>query len=171
MLAQRDHGGTLTIGNSTVTISNNPDTVDLGAYSNSGLGIFGVEPIVTPTNGQVFGGPAQNVPGGLLGLTGIVNLSLHDVTASIELAGPMTPATVVDPTATTAFFCGGGPLDSCDDGPSPYSVVTVPVKIQLNNSVLGPNCYIGSNSDPIVSNLVETPDGQPPGFWGRQVCP
>ena len=35
-------GGQLTIGNSIVTISNNPDTVDLGAYSNSGLGIFGV---------------------------------------------------------------------------------------------------------------------------------
>ena len=65
-------GGTLTIGNSTVTISNNPDTVDLGAYNTSGLGLFGVEVIVTPTNGQIFGGPAQVVPGGLLGLTGIL---------------------------------------------------------------------------------------------------
>ena len=44
-------GGTLTIGNSTVTISNNPDTVDLGAYSTSALGLFGIEAIVTPTNG------------------------------------------------------------------------------------------------------------------------
>src|SRR5580692_10905984 len=154
-------GGTLTIGNSTVTISNNPDTVDLGAYSTSGLGLFGVEVIVTPTNGLVFGGPAQEVPGGLLGLTGIVNVSLNDVTSSIELAGPVTPATVVDPTAMSAFFCGGGPLGSCDDGPSAYSVVTVPIKIQLNNSVLGSNCFIGSNSDPIVLNLVETPTSQP----------
>ena len=63
-------GGQLTIGNSTVTISNNPDTVDLGAYSTSGLGLFGIEAIVTPTNGEIFGGPAQEVPGGLLGLTG-----------------------------------------------------------------------------------------------------
>ena len=65
-------GGQHTIGNSTVPISNNPDTVDLGAYSNSGLGLFGVEVIVTPTNGQVFGGPAQVVPGGLLGLSGLL---------------------------------------------------------------------------------------------------
>jgi hypothetical protein len=60
-------GGTLTIGNSTVTISNNPDTVDLGAYNTSGLGIFGVAVIVTPTNGQVFGGPVHVVPGAYWG--------------------------------------------------------------------------------------------------------
>ena len=66
-------GGTLTIGNSTVPINNNPDTVDFGAYGNSGLGFLGIEAIVTPTNGQIFGGPAQVVPGGLLGLTGILN--------------------------------------------------------------------------------------------------
>ena len=80
-------GGMLTIGNSTVTISNNPDTVDFGAYSITSAGFFGPEVIVTPTNGEVFGGPAQEVPGGLLGLTGISN-SVNDVTSSIELAGP-----------------------------------------------------------------------------------
>lgn len=153
-------GGTLTIGNSTVTIANNPDTVDFGAYSNSGLGIFGVEPIVTPTNGQVFGGPAQEVPGGLLGLTGL-NLSVNNVTSSIELAGPTTAATVVDPTAASAFFCGAGPIGACDDGPSQFSVVTVPVKVHLMNPTLGPSCYIGSDSNPIVLNLVETPTSTP----------
>jgi Abnormal spindle-like microcephaly-assoc'd, ASPM-SPD-2-Hydin len=161
-------GGTLTIGNSTVTISNNPDTVDLGAYSNSGLGLFGVEVIVTPTNGLIFGGPAQVVPGGLLGLTGtLAPLSqpldpINQVTSSLELAGPITPATVVDPTATTAFFCGGGPLGSCLDGPSPFSVTTIPIKVHLHNdAVLGPNCYIGSDASPIVLNLVETPTSTP----------
>ena len=153
-------GGTLTIGNSTVTISNNPDTVDLGAYSTSGLGLFGIEAIVTPTNGEVFGGPAQEVPGGLLGLTGINN-AINDVTSSIELAGPMTAATVVDPTETAAFFCGGGPLGSCQDGPSLFSVIRVPIKVHLNNPVLGASCYIGSNATPIVLNLVETPTSSP----------
>src|ERR1700722_5977666 len=160
-------GGTLTIGTSTVPISNNPDTVDLGAYSNSGLGLFGVEVIVTPTNGEVFGGPAQVVPGGLLGLTGMLApLSqpldpVNQVTSSLELAGPITPATVVDPTATSAFFCGAGPIGACLDGPSPFSVVTVPVKVHLHNLVLGPNCYIGSNANPIVLNLVETANSAP----------
>ena len=160
-------GGELTIGNSKVTISNNPDTVDLGAYSNSGLGLFGVEVIVTPTNGKIFGGPAQVVPGGLLGLTGqLAPLSkpldpINQVTSSLELAGPITPATVVDPTATNAFFCGGGPLASCLDGPSPLSVIKVPVKVHLHNLVLGPNCYIGSNTTPIVLNLAETANSAP----------
>jgi hypothetical protein len=160
-------GGVLTIGNSRVTISNNPDTVDLGAYSDTGLGILGVEPIVTPTNGKVFGGPAQVVPGGLLGLTGqLAPLSkpldpINQVTSSLELAGPMTPATVVDPTATNAFFCGTGSSGSCLDGPSPSSVVKVPVKVHLHNPVLGPNCYIGSNANPIVLNLTETANSAP----------
>lgn len=153
-------GGQLTIGNSTTTISNNPDTVDLGAFSTSGLGIFGVEVIVTPTNGLIFGGPAQEVPGGLLGISGI-SASINDVTASIELAGTTTPDTVLDPTAMSAFFCGGGPLGNCLDGPSPYSVVTIPIKVQLNNPTLGSNCFIGSDSDPIVLNLVETSTSSP----------
>jgi len=161
-------GGELTIGNSTVTISNNPDTVDLGAYPTSAsLGIFGTEVIVTPSNGQVFGGPAQVVPGGLLGLTGMLApLSkpldpINGVTSSIELAGPITAATVVDPTATNAFFCATGPIFSCLNGPTLSSVITVPVKVHLQNAVLGPNCYIGSNANPIVLNLQESPTSAP----------
>jgi hypothetical protein len=157
-------GGEIAIGNSIVPINKNPDTVDFGAYSTN---FFGVEVIVTPTNGEIFGGPAQLVPGGLLGLTGsLAPLSrpldpINEVTASIELAGPVTPATVVDPTSTQAFFCATGPLDDCLNGPSPSSVLTVPVKVHLRNAVLGPNCYIGSNGDPIVLNLEETPTSQP----------
>jgi hypothetical protein len=101
-----------------VTISNNPDTVDLGAYSNFSPEIFGIGAIVTPTNGKVFGGPPQQVPGGLLGLTGILN-AVNDVTSSIELAGPMTLSTDVDPTGTSAFFCGGGPLGSLRERTEP----------------------------------------------------
>jgi hypothetical protein len=160
-------GGELTIGNSTVTISNNPDTVDLGAYPASALGLFGKEVIVTPSNGAVFGGPAQVVPGGLLGLTGMLApLSkpldpINQVTSSIELAGPITAATVVDPTATNAFFCATGPQFACIDGPSLNSVITAPVKVHLQNALLGPNCYIGSNANPIVLNLQETPTSAP----------
>jgi hypothetical protein len=160
-------GGQLTIGNSTVQITNNPDTVDFGAYSNTPDGFFGPEVIVTPTNGKVFGGPAQVVPGGLLGLTGqLAPLSkpldpINQVTSSLELAGPITPATVVDPTATKAFFCASGPIHFCEDAPSLTSVITVPIKVHLHNLVLGPNCYIGSNAHPIVLNLQETPNSSP----------
>jgi hypothetical protein len=160
-------GGQLTIGNSTVPISNNPDTVDFGAYPTTASSIFGKEAIVTPVNGQMFGGPAQVVPGGLLGLTGMLApLSkpldpINEVTSSIELAGSVKPSTVVDPTASQAFFCLTGPLNSCFGVPNPSSVLKVPVKVHLHNVLLGPNCYIGSNADPIVLNLDETPTSQP----------
>ena len=160
-------GGEIVIGNSTVSISNNPDTVDLGSYPTTRFGFLGPEAIVTPTNGQVFGGPAQVVPGGLLGLTGILApLSkpldpINKVTSSIELAGPITPSTVVDPTAMTAFFCATGSLDSCFGAPSPATVLRMPIKVHLHNITLGPNCYIGSNANPIVLNLQETPTSAP----------
>ena len=73
----------------------------------------------------------------------------------------MTAATVVDPTETTAFFCGGGPLGSCQDGPSVFSVLRVPIKVHLINPTLGASCYIGSDASPIVLNLVETPTSTP----------
>jgi len=107
------------------------------------------------------------VPGGLLGLTGILApLSkpldpVNQVTSSIELAGPITPATAVDPTATKAFFCATGPLGSCFGAPSRSSVLRVPIKVHLRNITLGPNCYIGSNANPIVLNLQETPTSAP----------
>lgn len=160
-------GGEIAIGNAIVPINNNPDTVDFGAYSASRFGFLGPEVLVTPTNGQVFGGPAQVVPGGLLGLTGILApLSkpldpVNQVTSSIELAGPITPATAVDPTGLNAFFCATGPLDSCFGALSRSSVLRVPIKVHLHNVTLGPNCYIGSNANPIVLNLQETPTSAP----------
>jgi len=160
-------GGQIAIGNSIVPINNNPDTVDFGSYPTTSFGFLGPEAIVTPTNGRIFGGPAQVVPGGLLGLTGILApLSkpldpINQVTASIELAGPTTAATVVDSTAMKAFFCATGPLGFCSGAPSRSSVLRVPIKVHLHNITLGPNCYIGSNSNPIVLNLQETPTSAP----------
>jgi hypothetical protein len=37
----------------------------------------------------------------------------------------------------------------------------VPIKVHLHNLLLGPNCYIGSNANPIVLNLQETPTSAP----------
>jgi len=95
---------------------------------------------VTTTGGFVFnskGGltPAkQTVPGGLVGLTGLewlTNVLTGDalkVYAVTELAG--TPENPVNPT------------------------FKLPIKVHLENPVLGNNCYVGSNEEPI--NLVMT---------------
>lgn len=86
----------------------------------------------------------QKVPGGVIGLTGLTwlaeflgsdALTLYAVT---ELAG--TPGAPVAP---------------------PF---TLPIKVHLENStgVLGPSCYVGSNSNPIQLNLTTETTSPPP---------
>jgi hypothetical protein len=84
----------------------------------------------------------QSVPGGLVALTGatwlptVLSPSELEVDADIELAG--TP---------------GAPW------PETFSL---PIKIHLTNAALGPNCYIGSNANPIVLDLITGTTSPPP---------
>ena len=104
--------------------------------------------------GYMAGDPV-NVPGGLAGIelqvpnnpllapiVREINRMLSSgplgVTATVELAGPITSFDLFAPT-------NGKPL------------VTIPVKVHLQNPVLGSNCYIGSNADPIVLKPRQTP--------------
>src|SRR5262249_52266686 len=59
-----------------------------------------------------------------------------DLSVEVQLAGPITN---FSPLAETPF--------------------TLPVKVKLTSPVLGGNCYIGSDSDPVVLNPVFNPAG------------
>jgi hypothetical protein len=99
----------------------------------------------TSTGGFIVGnfdGGRQPVPGGLIGLTGldwlvdVLGAEALKVYASTELAGPPTnPAR--DP-------------------------VTLPIKVKLENPVLGDTCYIGSDSNPITLVLTRGTTNPPP---------
>jgi hypothetical protein len=129
--------GTFTIGATTLTTG----TTDLQVgVLNKG----GVYTTVAPAAGAVVGAPVD-IPGGLLGLmcpsaipfvTGIclqlANNPLNRVTATIESAGAPTDFNL------TAGVGTGTPI------------ITLPVKIKLDNPFLGGTCYIGSNSAPIL---------------------
>jgi hypothetical protein len=84
----------------------------------------------------------QEVPGGIIGLTGLdwlVNfLSLEGLKlyAVTELTGPPTGFTI--------------------------STVTIPIKVHLENPVLGKNCYVGSTSSPITLKLTTGTTSPPP---------
>jgi hypothetical protein len=81
---------------------------------------------INPTDGGFSAQPVI-VPGGLLGL----NLGgLNQVTATAQLAGNIN----VD-------------LTGAD------TLITLPIKLKLDNPILGPFCYIGSNSDPAILKL------------------
>jgi hypothetical protein len=108
-----------------------------------------IEKTITLTGGveNIFGSPVffnsegglakvkQKVPGGIVGLTGltwlaeVLGVEALTLYATTELAG-------------TAEVAG---LDAAK----------LPIKVHLENStgVLGKNCYVGSNTNPIVLNL------------------
>jgi hypothetical protein len=84
----------------------------------------------------------QEVPGGIIGLTGLdwlinfLNLEALKLYAVTEFAGTPSNFTV--------------------------ATVTLPIKVNLINPILGKNCYIGSNSNPIVLNLTTGTTEPPP---------
>jgi DNA-binding beta-propeller fold protein YncE len=69
----------------------------------------------------------------------------------VQLSSPVGPATVVTESAGTpsnfCLFCGIEP-----DQP----ILTIPIKIHLENSTLGPSCFIGSDTSPILLNPQNT---------------
>jgi hypothetical protein len=125
--------GTFTIGSTTTTTGR----------TNLQIGVGG-NAVVPGTNGSLVAAPAD-VPGGLLGLmcpstipivSGLCQQAtsndLNRVTATVEGAG-----------APSNVNIGGGLVTG-------VRIITLPVKLHLQNPLLGSNCYIGSDSDPIV---------------------
>ena len=88
---------------------------------------------------------ALQVPGGLLGVSLIQSLipGVTDVTATTELAG--TPHF-----SALAALTGTG------------AALTLPIKIKLGNVLLGSNCTIGSDANPIVLQLTAGTTAPPP---------
>lgn len=126
-------GGFLQTGKKTVPIEN-PLVISGGLNEELGGFSFNSKGGLSKTK--------QKVPGGVIGLTGLTwlleflgseALTLYAVT---ELAG--TP------------------------GNFNFNSVTLPIKVHLENSILGNNCYIGSNSNPIVLNLNTGTTSPPP---------
>lgn len=135
--------GTFTIGETTLTTG----ATDLQAGV---LNQAGGYTLVAPAAGAVVGAPVD-IPGGLLGLMcpsripvisdiceRVVNSPLNRVTATIQSAG-----------APRDFNLSAG-------AGAGTPIVTLPVKIKLSNPFLDPNCYIGSNSDPILLKPANT---------------
>lgn len=129
--------GTIKLGGTTITTG--ATDLQMGLVNNGG-----VYSTVAPSGGTVVGAPVD-IPGGILGLMcpskipvisdicrQVVNSPLNRVTATIESAG-----------APRDFDLGAGVTTGAP-------ILTLPVKIRLSNPFLEPNCYIGSNSNPIL---------------------
>ena len=115
--------GEFKLGNKTVPI-NKPIVLQGGIIEGSHV-------LVPAADGNTLSHTPLTVPDGL---TGIEALPLGEVTAATELAGPVE-----------VFE------ENLSDGRGP--AVKLPVKVRLENSVLGEECYVGSEAEPIVLEL------------------
>ncbi|MFD7426051.1 hypothetical protein ACFV6Z_03135 [Streptomyces sp. NPDC059818] len=132
-------GGAIKLGSTEATTGAND--MQFGVIQDTAAGTFKVIP---PAGGALVGAPTT-IPGGLLGLMcpsdipvvsavcqQITNVSLNKVNATVESAGAPTEFNL------TAGLVTGQPI------------VKLPVRIHLENPLLGSNCYIGSASDPVI---------------------
>jgi len=118
------------------------------------------QPFFAATNGETLEKVPQPVPGGLLGLVppenspplvaALVELAaengLTGVNAILELARPAKEIKISESHIAEAFGLG----------------LKLPVKIRLDNPLLGSNCYIGSEKAPLWWELTsEAPNGAP----------
>ena len=117
-------GGEFKLGSKTVAITK-PIVMQGGLIEGSHV-------LVPAADGNTLSRSSLVVPGGL---TGIEGLPLGgEVLASTELAGPIE-----------VFE------ENLSDGRGP--TVKLPVKVKLENPTLGEECYVGSDTEPIVLQL------------------
>lgn len=93
---------------------------------------------VPPAGTNGFFARSVPVPGGLLGID--LPIGLNMVNATPELAGPASSIRINQSTLTLAM----------------------PIKLRLSNPLLGSNCHIGSNSNPVNLTMI-TGTTSPPG--------
>jgi len=151
-------GGSFKIGKKTVPIVN-PVTLQ-GGYEgvNPNVKFFGAE------NGDTLSKTPQPVPGGLTGIVAPtwwpkfiqdwfnegINNGLTGVNATVELAAPATSITL---NTENLLFEEGTALG-------------LPIKVKLDNALLGSSCYISSNSHPIQINFTSGTSGSLKGAAG-----
>jgi hypothetical protein len=152
-------GGSVTIGKKTVPIVN--PTILQGGFEGEGeeIDFFGAE------NGDTLSKTPQPVPGGLVGITAptwwpkfvqdwfnkLISEGFTGVNAIVELA---EPATAIKLNTQNLLNQEGTTLG-------------LPVKIKLENLLLGNSCYIGSNLKPIHLDFTTGVSGSLEGYFGE----
>jgi hypothetical protein len=124
-------GGEFVIGHKTVTI-NKPITLQGGLPTSA----YTAQSLIAAANGVTLSQTPLVVPGGLVGIEGLEAIG-GEVTATAEIAGP--PSSVLISRQALVLRSG--------------AAVTLPIKVKLSNEVLGEDCYIGSDAEPIVLHL------------------
>jgi hypothetical protein len=151
-------GGEVVIGKKTVPVVN-PQTLQGGLTV---PGEDGSRSMVAATNGETLTKTPQPVPGGLAGLINckeignfLVRLGceatfengLTGLNATLELARPASEVRINEINLVT------------EEG----IALEMPVKVHLENPLLGSSCYIGSSSSPLLWHLTTGTTAPPAG--------
>jgi hypothetical protein len=159
-------GGVIQIGHADVPISVPGDTLDLAFYARKEPACEAVDElygapeeacVLSPPHG-ILNGPPQPIPGGLLGSIG--DGELTDVQATLEWAQPLAPDTVFG-IGGEADFPGAvlsEPRLMEEAGPG----LRLSLRIHLIDPFLGPDCFLGSSSEPMTLNLTTGATSPPP---------
>jgi hypothetical protein len=144
-------GGVVVLGKKTVPIVN-PVTLQGGISGGEEKEEHFYEKFFAATNGETLSKTPQPVPGGLSGLVnckeitlgwlrssceGIFENGLTGVNATLELSRPASEIVVSE--EELAFEEG--------------LALQLPVRVHLENPLLGSTCYVGSSSSPIIWHL------------------
>ncbi|HEV7399049.1 MAG TPA: hypothetical protein VGN84_02145 [Solirubrobacterales bacterium] len=147
--------GEVVLGNKKVPIEN--PVVLQGGYT---APVEGFSTFIPPTNGITLSKAPQNVPGGLAGLVNCKEISnfilkaacewtfengLTGVSSTLELARPASEIRVGENNIAGEEGVG----------------LKMPVKVHLENPLLGESCYVGSSSSPIIWELTSATTNPP----------
>jgi len=150
--------GKFTIGTTTVPI-NKTITLQGGAAPTGGENEYFLLPAA---DGNTLSKTELNVPGGLLGLVNCPEISNFFERIACELvfengATGVTATTEIAASKTNPAILNIGHLIGANE-----TALQLPVKVKLNNPLLGSGCYIGSESSPVELHLT-TGTTSPPG--------
>lgn len=152
--------GSFVVGKKTVPLVN-PVTLQGGAKP----GPEETQLFIGAENGDTLSKTPQPVPGGLTGIVAPkwwpkfiqdwfndqINKGFTGVNATVELAAP---ATSIKLSSNNLIIQEGTALG-------------LPVKVKLDNAILGSNCYIGSNSKPVQIDFTTGKSGALEGSVGE----
>jgi hypothetical protein len=157
------NGGSVKLGKKVVPIVN-PVTLQGGVTEESeSEAEFGISRMIAATNGETLSKTPQPVPGGLAGLVNCKEIEnflvrigceavfengLTGVNATLELA---KPASEIKVSQSNLVFEEG-------------TALLLPVKVHLENPLLGSGCYVGSSSSPLMWNLTTGTTSPPKGY-------
>jgi hypothetical protein len=144
-------GGKVVLGKKTVPIVN-PVTLQGGLGEAEEINEHFFEKFYGATNGVTLSKTPQPVPGGLSGLVNCKEISLSWLRSSCEAVFE-NGLTGVNATLELARPASEIVVSEENLGFEEGVALKLPVKVHLENPLLGSTCYIGSSSSPIIWNL------------------